>query len=237
MDEEIAYGRFGGRAVRVCVVRLDPRETDRLRESDPTTEREREERRAFRIDGSEHVRHARGDALDELRPRRVDDLGDLVVGADAASHEGRVRATVVAHETQIDVDAVRELLERRAIVRGYSASKFAVVGLSESMPAELAPFDIGVTTICPGMIATNIVKTTRYKQRDASAARDRAVALYKRRAYGPDKVARSIITAIKAGRGVVPVSPEAWAAWYVKRFAPALTGPLARVLSRPLDAR
>lgn len=117
-------------------------------------------------------------------------------------------------------------------ILGYSTSKFAVVGLSESIRAELEPHGIGVTTICPGIIDTNIVRTTRYKQGDADAARTRVMAMYKRRAYSPDKVAEAIVRSIKSRKGVVPVSPEAWVAYWLKRFAPSLALPLSRRLSR-----
>ena len=36
----------------------------------------------------------------------------------------------------------------------YSASKFALVGLSDGVRAELAKDDIGVTTVCPGLMRT-----------------------------------------------------------------------------------
>ena len=38
----------------------------------------------------------------------------------------------------------------------YCASKFAVVGLTESLQRELKPFDIGVSVLCPMIVATNI---------------------------------------------------------------------------------
>ena len=117
-------------------------------------------------------------------------------------------------------------------VVGYSTSKFAVVGLSESMRSELEPHGVGVTTICPGVIDTNIVKTTRYTQRDPEGSRDRAVAMYKRRAYSPERVASVIVRSSRSGGGVVPVSPEAWLAYMVKRIAPSLVGPMSRALAR-----
>src|SRR5262245_2255353 len=40
----------------------------------------------------------------------------------------------------------------------YSATKFAVVGMSESLRQELSPFGISVTTICPGVIDTPITR-------------------------------------------------------------------------------
>jgi short-subunit dehydrogenase len=116
-------------------------------------------------------------------------------------------------------------------VIGYSTSKFAVVGLSESMRAELHAHGIGVSTICPGIIDTNIVQTTRYK-RDADATRDRIVSLYKKRAYSADKVASAIVAAVEHDRAVVPVSPEAWVGYLLKRLAPSLASAVSRVAAK-----
>ncbi len=118
-----------------------------------------------------------------------------------------------------------------ADIAGYSTSKFAVVGLSESMRAELGPRGVGVTTICPGVIDTAIVSRTRYK-RDPDATRPKVEAFYKKRGYSPERVAAVIVDAIRADRGVVPVSPEAWFSWYLKRFAPSLAGPVGRLMTR-----
>lgn len=43
----------------------------------------------------------------------------------------------------------------------YSASKFAVVGFSQSLARELAPFDITVNVICPGLVETEMIDTMR----------------------------------------------------------------------------
>jgi NAD(P)-dependent dehydrogenase (short-subunit alcohol dehydrogenase family) len=43
----------------------------------------------------------------------------------------------------------------------YAASKFAVVGLSQSLRAELAPFGIGVTVLCPGFVRSHIATSAR----------------------------------------------------------------------------
>jgi NAD(P)-dependent dehydrogenase (short-subunit alcohol dehydrogenase family) len=53
----------------------------------------------------------------------------------------------------------------------YTTSKFAVVGMSEALNAELASAGIGVTVLCPGPVATDIV------QRSADAAPKSAVPL------------------------------------------------------------
>ena len=43
----------------------------------------------------------------------------------------------------------------------YSASKFALLGLSESLREEGIPFGIKVTAICPGYVATPMVEGVR----------------------------------------------------------------------------
>src|SRR2546429_3195449 len=42
----------------------------------------------------------------------------------------------------------------------YSASKFGVVGMTESLNAELSPRGIRFSAICPGVISTDIVRTS-----------------------------------------------------------------------------
>jgi len=43
----------------------------------------------------------------------------------------------------------------------YNASKFAVVGLSESLRKDLEPRGIGVSVLCPGMVRTRILESER----------------------------------------------------------------------------
>ena len=43
----------------------------------------------------------------------------------------------------------------------YTTSKFAVVGLSESMVPDLLPHNIGVSVLCPGVVDTNIFDAER----------------------------------------------------------------------------
>jgi NAD(P)-dependent dehydrogenase (short-subunit alcohol dehydrogenase family) len=43
----------------------------------------------------------------------------------------------------------------------YNTAKFAVVGMSESMRHDLAPFDIGTSVLCPGFVATQIFHSER----------------------------------------------------------------------------
>tara|TARA_Y100000815_G_scaffold273482_1_gene304867 strand:- start:191 stop:1039 length:849 start_codon:yes stop_codon:yes gene_type:complete len=46
----------------------------------------------------------------------------------------------------------------------YHGSKYAVVGLSEALALELAESGIGVSVLCPGPVATDIIRRTRWMQ-------------------------------------------------------------------------
>jgi NAD(P)-dependent dehydrogenase (short-subunit alcohol dehydrogenase family)/pimeloyl-ACP methyl ester carboxylesterase len=107
----------------------------------------------------------------------------------------------------------------------YSTSKSAVFMFSDCLRADLAGTGIGVSTICPGVVHTNIVATSRIsgvsKDEEDRLQRlgDRA---YKARHYGPDKVAKHIFAAVESNRQVVPVTPEAHLQYRLNRLAPAL---------------
>lgn len=47
-----------------------------------------------------------------------------------------------------------------ACLGAYTAAKFAVVGLSEVLRAEMAPHGVGVSVLCPGLVRTNLGATT-----------------------------------------------------------------------------
>jgi NAD(P)-dependent dehydrogenase (short-subunit alcohol dehydrogenase family) len=113
----------------------------------------------------------------------------------------------------------------------YTATKFAVLGLSEALRIELRSHGVGVTAICPGLINTPITRNSPLRG-GARAHRERVVRLYERRNYGPDRVAQRILHAVQANRAVMPVTAEAWALWWLARFAP----PLARGVGRALYA-
>ncbi|MBV9553506.1 MAG: SDR family NAD(P)-dependent oxidoreductase [Alphaproteobacteria bacterium] len=49
-------------------------------------------------------------------------------------------------------------------IEPYSATKFAVVAISEGLAAELNPLGIGVTVLCPGWVRTRIIESRRNRQ-------------------------------------------------------------------------
>ncbi|MFD0639530.1 SDR family oxidoreductase [Catenulispora yoronensis] len=114
----------------------------------------------------------------------------------------------------------------------YSTSKAAVLMLSECLRAEFARYGIGVSAICPGFIATNITRTTKFVGQSAEQqerTRQRVTGLYRRRNFGPDKVAERIVDAVRRDRPVVPVALEAKASKAISRLSPALARRMAKI--------
>jgi NAD(P)-dependent dehydrogenase (short-subunit alcohol dehydrogenase family) len=107
----------------------------------------------------------------------------------------------------------------------YSTSKAAVFMFSDCLRAELAASDIGVSTICPGIVHTNIIANTQFCGVSARAEADKQQKfdrLYEKRHYTPDKVAERIVAAVAKRKSIVPVTPEAHLAYHARRFVPGL---------------
>ena len=92
----------------------------------------------------------------------------------------------------------------------YTTSKFAVVGLSEAMRHQLAPFGIGVSVLCPGPVRTNIIANTlaqeparegvtpdeRQRERELAALADQIL----QAGTPPDDVGRMVLAGVKENR-------------------------------------
>ncbi|MFE0421302.1 SDR family oxidoreductase [Streptomyces sp. NPDC058953] len=114
----------------------------------------------------------------------------------------------------------------------YGTSKAAVLMLSQSLRAELAGREIGVTAICPGIVNTGIASTARFTGVDAAEEqrrRRKSARLYRLRNYPPEKVADAILRAVVRNSAVVPVTPEARGALLMSRFAPRMLRGAARL--------
>ncbi|MGG7609507.1 SDR family NAD(P)-dependent oxidoreductase, partial [Streptomyces sp. ZG43] len=114
----------------------------------------------------------------------------------------------------------------------YSTSKAAVLMLSESLRAELAPRAIGVTAICPGIVNTGITRTSRFagaSKEGEAKQQQRAARLYGMRNYPPEKVADAILRAVLDNSAVVPVTPEARGSRLLARLSPKGARAFARL--------
>lgn len=117
------------------------------------------------------------------------------------------------------------------VLTAYATSKAAVVALSDCLRAELASSGIGVSVICPGIVKTNITRTTTFaglSAQEQEVRRSEATKRYARRNYPPEKVAEQIVEAVLHNRPMVPVTPEAKIGRFISRIAPGLLRTAAR---------
>jgi NAD(P)-dependent dehydrogenase (short-subunit alcohol dehydrogenase family) len=82
----------------------------------------------------------------------------------------------------------------------YSASKFAVRGFSDALRHELAGSSIGVTTVHPGGVKTEIAKNARTSSSVSNEQRDRGIAQSERLLVMPPPEAANIILRAVVGR-------------------------------------
>jgi short-subunit dehydrogenase len=105
---------------------------------------------------------------------------------------------------------------------------------SDCLRAELDAADVGLTTICPGVINTNMISNTRFDARVDSSElvdgrRGQLDKMFSLRRYGPDKVANAIVSAVKKNKPIRPVTFEAYALYGVSRVLPQALRSTARV--------
>jgi NAD(P)-dependent dehydrogenase (short-subunit alcohol dehydrogenase family) len=106
----------------------------------------------------------------------------------------------------------------------YSASKFALVGLSEGLSAELAGDGIHVTTVCPGLMRTGSPRNAEFKgQHRAEYAWFSISDSLPGLSINAQSAARSIIEACRYGRAEVILSLPANAAARIHGACPGLT--------------
>jgi NAD(P)-dependent dehydrogenase (short-subunit alcohol dehydrogenase family)/pimeloyl-ACP methyl ester carboxylesterase len=118
-------------------------------------------------------------------------------------------------------------------MNAYATSKAAVYMFSDCLRAELDSAGIGLTTVCPGVIDTDIVNTTRFdvpaeRQDAVEARRAQIVRGFKARRYGPEKVAKAILSAVSDNKPIRPVTPEAYLLYGVAHALPQVMRSTAR---------
>ncbi|MFC9996884.1 SDR family NAD(P)-dependent oxidoreductase [Nocardia sp. NPDC127526] len=117
-----------------------------------------------------------------------------------------------------------------------SVTKAAITRFSRSLRAELAPHGIGVTVVCPGIIATNLPATAVLASLSAeqvAIARQlvtKAMTLF---GMNPDKAGRKIVDAVRGNRAMLPLRAESLLVYAFARAFPRATRTLMRVTTGP----
>lgn len=121
-------------------------------------------------------------------------------------------------------------------VTAYVASKFAVLGFTQSLRAELEPHGIGVTAICPGMIDTQIIEGSRMAG-GVAKRQTKMAATFHRRGAPPSLVADTILDALRTNPALRTVGRDAWTMHQITRFAPGLAVRAGRAVTKLMDRR
>jgi short-subunit dehydrogenase len=117
------------------------------------------------------------------------------------------------------------------LMAAYSASKAAVLSVSETLAAEMGGTGVNVTVVCPTFVKTNVARDGRI----AGASAEFAAKMIEQRGTPPEEIARKSLDANDKGQLYVVPQVDAKLAWRVKRFAPALTTRAMTLASRRME--
>ncbi len=101
----------------------------------------------------------------------------------------------------------------------YCATKFAVRGFSEALWVELKEHGIGVTSVHPAGVRTNIARSARTQTEELKSA---AVDVIEKNSVTPERCAQLIVGAIKKNKMRQLVARESYMIDTIKRFSPGL---------------
>ncbi|MBI5589956.1 MAG: SDR family NAD(P)-dependent oxidoreductase [Deltaproteobacteria bacterium] len=102
----------------------------------------------------------------------------------------------------------------------YVTSKFAVMGLSQSMWVEGADLGIRVSAVCPGFVRTDIFDVSPM----INMSRDewlKANAVWERFAVTPEKCAKIILKGVAKNKPIIMVTGLAHVMWRLSRINPS----------------
>ena len=107
----------------------------------------------------------------------------------------------------------------------YNTTKAAVIALSETLAADLAGHDVGVSVLCPTFFRSNLVRTSRTSV--DGRLRRAARRLVEESGRSASEIARAALTGAEAGAlHIAPQLDGRWL-WRLKRISPALFRALA----------
>ncbi len=98
----------------------------------------------------------------------------------------------------------------------YSTSKYALIGFTECLRAEMAQFDVGVTTLCSSVVNTSIFENAELKGFNEKA-RDLVGYI---KGMSPETFAKMVIKAVKKDKGFMIMDAMTRMSWGFKRLSP-----------------
>jgi NADP-dependent 3-hydroxy acid dehydrogenase YdfG len=107
----------------------------------------------------------------------------------------------------------------------YAATKHAVVGLSMALRVEAEAFGVKVSVVCPGLVNTPILDSTKYVKFDPEVIRKVAP----EKPIPPRKAAELILRGIDRNRFFIVLTVTTHALWRLHRYAPAASMRLGKI--------
>jgi len=155
---------------------------------------------------------------------------------------GVLQALTPAMEVQAKKDKKARHIVNIASVAGivgfpgmsaYSATKGAVILLTESLRAELSVYNIGVSAICPAYVKTPISETVQAFGRMDNPKTYRGVAkTFAQADLTPQDVASATIKAMAKNKGLVVLGRIGKIAHLIKRFSPKIMNKIVNKQAR-----
>ena len=143
----------------------------------------------------------------------------------------------IAHERPASIVNIASIGGKFAMphLLPYVASKFALVGFSQGLHAELRHKRIRVTTVCPGLMRTGShVHASFVGDSDKESRWFNLVATTPVLAASVRHAANRIYSAVDTGRAEITITPQAWLAARIAGAAPATAQFLASVANEYL---
>jgi NAD(P)-dependent dehydrogenase (short-subunit alcohol dehydrogenase family) len=101
----------------------------------------------------------------------------------------------------------------------YTATKYAVVGLSRALRAEAASQGVKVSVVCPGFIQTAILQLSELRR---PIDRTQLLSMAPR-PMPAERCAEVVLRGVDRNRSIIPVTGHAWLGWLIDRLSPALS--------------
>ena len=100
-----------------------------------------------------------------------------------------------------------------------------MLALSRCLRADWAGAGVGVSAVCPGVVATSIIDHARFRGERARPETVQKVRdTFRRHGHPPAQVASAIVGAVVHNRAVVPVGVDAWVGWLLAGLVPTRAG-------------
>jgi NAD(P)-dependent dehydrogenase (short-subunit alcohol dehydrogenase family) len=116
----------------------------------------------------------------------------------------------------------------------YTATKYAVVGISKALRVEAERHGVQVSVLCPGAIRTPILSGGKYgRMTNTRLDGEQLLKFWEPfRPMAPEKFAERVLRAVFRGDAIIVV-PAWWKAWwYLERLSPALSMRAAKLMLR-----